>query len=238
MQPPTQKSSPLAAGPAATLACLYEATARKPGNVHPGERFDNSTTYAAFVASAVVIGPIMSRAADLGVGRTVLDSVRATRQAVNTNTNLGTILLLAPLAAVREVSQLTGGIGGVLAGLSEIDTRDVYESIRLANAGGLGQTNAADVHSDPPADLTPVAAMRMAADRDLIARQYTNTFEDVFAIATSIEPTLSNKPSLETAIIIAFLQQLAACPDSLIQRKCGRAVAQEASRRAADVLAA
>src|SRR3954449_10196033 len=110
MLPPTQNASPLGPSPAATLACLYEATARKPGNVHPGENFDDATTYAAFVASAVVIGPIMSSAADLGVGRTVLASVRATRQAVNTNTNLGTILLLAPLAAVPADAQLTGGI--------------------------------------------------------------------------------------------------------------------------------
>src|SRR4051794_14895150 len=126
MRPPTQNSSPLAAGPAATLACLYEATARKPGNVHPGESFDESTTYAAFVASAVVIGPIMSRAGNLGVGRSVLDSVRATRQTAKTNTNLGTILLLAPLAAVPAAAYSTDGIAGVLAGLSEIDTRDVY----------------------------------------------------------------------------------------------------------------
>src|SRR3954462_11923679 len=99
--PPTQNASRLGPGPAATLACLYEATARKPGNVHPGASFDETTTYAAFAASAVVIGPVMSRATTLGVGETVLKCVRATRQVVNTNTNLGTILLLAPLAAVE-----------------------------------------------------------------------------------------------------------------------------------------
>src|SRR4051794_29119957 len=125
MLPPAQNSPPLAVGPAATLACLYEASACKPGNVHPGARFDESTTYAAFVASAVVIGPIMSRAPILGVGQTVLQSVRATRQAVNTNTNLGTILLLSPLSAVPAASQLTVGIANVLHGLSEVDARAV-----------------------------------------------------------------------------------------------------------------
>jgi triphosphoribosyl-dephospho-CoA synthase len=43
-------------------------------------------------------------------------------------------------------------------------------------------------------------------------------------------------PSLETAIIRAYLKQIAACPDSLIWRKCGPDTANEASTRAANVL--
>ena len=54
--------TPISIGAAATLACLYEATARKPGNVYPGADFDETTTYAAFVTSAVVIGPIIEKA--------------------------------------------------------------------------------------------------------------------------------------------------------------------------------
>ena len=76
-------------------------TAPKPGNVHRGADFED-VTYVDFVQSAVVVGPILERAAELGVGRTVLEAVRATREAVGTNTNLGTLLLLAPLAAVPD----------------------------------------------------------------------------------------------------------------------------------------
>src|SRR6476620_6890372 len=96
---------------AATLACLYEATARKPGNVYPGADFDEKTTYAAFVKSAVVIGPIIEKTPRYGVGQTVLDAVQATRDTVGTNTNLGTLLLLAPLAAVSPDKNLEDGIG-------------------------------------------------------------------------------------------------------------------------------
>jgi triphosphoribosyl-dephospho-CoA synthase len=227
----------LSAGAAATLACIYEATARKPGNVHPGASFDETTNYAAFVASAVVIGPVLERAAEVGVGESVLHAVRATRRAASTNTNLGTILLLAPLSAVGAGTGLAEGVCGVLGQLGANDTRAVYEAIRLARAGGLGRTAEADVCTEPPANLALVDAMRLAADRDLVARQYTNNFSDVMAgPATWIENALSHDRQLERAIVQAHVRQMAAAPDSLIQRKCGPEVANEARRRAAGVL--
>jgi triphosphoribosyl-dephospho-CoA synthase len=223
-------------GTAATLACVYEATARKPGNVYPGADFDEKTTHAAFVTSAIAIGPIIEMTPTIGVGPTILHAVRATRNTVGTNTNLGTLLLIAPLAAVPRDADVESDVGRVLAALTPNDTRAVYEAIRLASAGGLGQTAKADIHGDPPPDLTLVEAMRLAADRDLVARQYTHGFHDVFGVARFIEFGLTLHAMLEDAIVLAYLMQLAAAPDSLIQRKLGAAVAQEASQRAAQIL--
>jgi triphosphoribosyl-dephospho-CoA synthase len=223
-------------GAAATLACIYEATAPKPGNVHPTRGFDD-VSYADFVASAVVIGPIIANAGTTGIGQTVLEAVRATRQAVGTNTNLGTLLLLAPLAAVPARTSLSEGIGAILAQLSGTDTRLVYEAIRTAQAGGLGKTAEADVFADAPTDMSLIHAMRLAADRDLVARQYTNGFADVLdGTASLIAANISRGWTLSDSIVHAHLQQMAANPDSLIQRKCGRQVALEASERAAAVL--
>jgi triphosphoribosyl-dephospho-CoA synthase len=231
-------SSSLSVSAAATLACLYEATARKPGNVHPGASFDDATNYSAFVTSAVVIGPAIARAEVDGVGQAVLNAVRATREQVRTNTNLGTILLLAPLAAVPSNTALAPGIGGILARMTTNDTQSVYEAIRLANAGGLGNAAEADVRDDPPPGLTLVDAMRLAADHDLIARQYVNEFADVFAIAGWIVAALSSGCGLDQAIVHAFVRQLSECPDSLIQRKCGAAIANDAGDRAKKILEA
>jgi triphosphoribosyl-dephospho-CoA synthase len=230
-------SDPLPIGAAATLACLYEVTARKPGNVYPGADFDETTSYAAFVASAVVIGPIIEQTPAVGVGQTVLDAVRATREAVGTNTNLGTLLLLAPLAAVPRDTSLEAGIGKILDGLTPSDTRAVYEAIRIANAGGLGREEVADVFVDPPPTLKLPDAMRLAADRDLVAKQYANDFQDVFVgAARFIEFGLTVNSTLEDAIILAYLNQLAASPDSLIQRKLGAATANATSSQAKHVL--
>jgi triphosphoribosyl-dephospho-CoA synthase len=93
------------------------------------------------------------------------------------------------------------------------------------------------VFTDPPSTLTLRDAMRLATDRDMVARQYTNDFADVFAIAAfGIERGLSLGWPLETAIVHAHVRQMALSADSLIQRKCGMAIAKESSDRAAPVL--
>src|SRR5947207_8705079 len=91
----------LSTGQLATLACLLEATAAKPGNVHPGACFADMR-YLDFAASAVAIAPALEFAESRPLGHTVLAAIRATRQLVGKNTNLGTVLLLAPLAKVRR----------------------------------------------------------------------------------------------------------------------------------------
>ena len=65
----------LTTGQCATLACLLEVTAPKPGNVHRGADFED-TSLNDFVASAVALGPVMELAER--VGATVLQAVRAT----------------------------------------------------------------------------------------------------------------------------------------------------------------
>jgi triphosphoribosyl-dephospho-CoA synthase len=96
--PPTPPD-PLPTGLCVQAACLMEATARKPGNVHRFRDFDDATLMD-YLLSAAAIGPVLEGAAGRCVGATVLDAVRATRRVSRTNTNLGIILLLAPLAAV------------------------------------------------------------------------------------------------------------------------------------------
>jgi triphosphoribosyl-dephospho-CoA synthase len=226
----------LSPGAAATLAFLWEATAPKPGNVHPSASFED-TTFGDYVASSVVVGPIIELTATVGVGRTVLDAVRATRRAVGTNTNLGALLLMAPLAAVPHDTPLQQGIGGVLERLTTRDTADVYAAIRLARPGGLQHVSVADVYDRSPPELSLVNAMRLAADRDLVARQFVNDFADVFEGTAQwiTEGTAQGWP-LGAAIVHAHVRQMAAEPDGLIARKCGPEVAHEASQRAAAVL--
>lgn len=239
-EPPTPRPSPLApqplsVGQCATLACLLEVAAPKPGNVHRGADFED-VAFGDFLASAVAIGPAMEAAAGQPVGKTVLAAIQATRRLVGTNTNLGTVLLVAPLAAVPHSELLEAGVAEVLARLTADDARWVYEAIRLAEPGGLGSVGRHDVAGTPPEDL--VGAMRAAADRDLVARQYADGFAEVFRLAVPwLREGLERGWSTAQAIVHAQMRLLARLPDSLIQRKCGAAVAREASARAAAVLA-
>ncbi len=154
---------------------------------------------------------------------------------VSTNTNLGIVLLLAPLAAVPEGITLAEGVERVLARTTVADASLVYRAIRLAQPGGLGEVAEEDINREPTVSLRGV--MALAASRDTIALQYANGFREVLreGLPAFIEARQAGLP-LETAIITLYLQLLARHPDSLIQRKHGASCARDVSLRAAGVL--
>jgi triphosphoribosyl-dephospho-CoA synthase len=143
---------------------------------------------------------------------------------------------MAPLAAVRDGKPHADGIDGVLRNLSFDDTRHVYEAIRISAAAGLGHVEKASVFDDPAPELTLVEAMRLASERDLVARQYCNDFADVFRIAAWIEHGVERGWSREAAIVRGHIRQMANEPDSLIRRKLGPQVAEQAQAMAERVL--
>src|SRR5207244_7594460 len=122
--------------------------------------------------------PVLERASEQRVGETILQCVRATQAITRTNTNLGIILLLSPLAAVPLDENLRTGIKRVVADLDVADSRAAYQAIRLAKPGGLGQASKQDINQKPTLPLQEV--MALAADRDMIARQYLTCYEEVF----------------------------------------------------------
>ena len=101
-------ASILSNGRLAEMACLLEVTARKPGNVHRFRDFKD-LHFVDFLLSATAVAAPLDRARIRGwahgTGRR-----EATRQVVSTNTNLGMILLLAPLAAVPRGVALAEGV--------------------------------------------------------------------------------------------------------------------------------
>ncbi|MDR7037266.1 triphosphoribosyl-dephospho-CoA synthase [Methylobacterium sp. BE186] len=213
-------------------ACLAELDAIKPGNVHvhgAGHRMQVSD----FVASAEVSAPHLA-APGAGVGARVAGAMDATMRAVGQNTNLGILLLCAPLAVAAERGKT---LTVVLAGLDQADAEGVFAAIRRANPGGLGQAAHHDVTAQGP--VPPLReAMKEAADRDAIARAYVTDYAELRAIglpalraarASGLVP-----PWTTTAVHLAYLTRL---PDSHIARKHGAARAEAARAEAQAALA-
>lgn len=184
-------------------ACTLDVTTLKPGNVSeasPGHRM----TAAQFIASAVAAAPPLCQPGR-PVGDRILAAVEATRKVADCNTNLGIVLLCAPIAAAAErrvdvdeprvavatpVIDATDYAGrsqvlrrrlrAVLHSLTVADADGAFRAIALANPGGLGTIEEHDVHEAAAIDLK--AAMVLAADRDLVARQYANDCTDLFEV--------------------------------------------------------
>lgn len=254
-----------AAGRAAFLwACGLDVAVRKPGNVSRTSA-GHGMQAAAFLASAeAAAGPLF--APGLAVGARIEAAVAATWKAVGCNTNLGILLLCAPLAAAWEQLPASAGadfdppvldrapvaaavgttvgadraalktaLDAVLATLDVDDARAAYRAIAQANPGGLGRAEAQDVATPPSVNLR--AAMGLAAERDSIARQYANGYDDIFACGFAALADPSRRGNLDGAVQTVFLSFLAGWPDSHIVRKLGSGVAQSVTDAAAGWLA-
>ena len=218
---------------AAQLACVLEASAEKPGNITPRHDFAD-TTYEDMLRSAIALGPELGRAAERGVGDTVLAAVQATRRVAGANTNLGIALLLAPLARAALLGER---VEEVLHGLTLDDARAAYEAIRLAGAGGLDEPVEHDVRAAPTIALRE--AMAAAADRDSVAAEYATGFEVTFELGLpALTRALADGLAPRAATVELFLAVLAAVPDTLVARKRGRPAAERVSAGATEVLAA
>ena len=213
-------------------ACSAELDAPKPGNVHrfaPGHGMD----FTDFIRSAEVsASPIAARGARVGVR--VRGAVTATLSAVGQNTNLGIILLCAPLAAAIEIAGvgLRPAIASVLDGLDRADAANVFAAIAAANPGGLGRATRHDVRA--PATVTLREAMAEAADQDRIARQYVTAYEDIFSIGLPALAAARRRGwDVTWSALAVYLTFLAAIPDTHIVRKFDAATAEAIRREAA-----
>jgi triphosphoribosyl-dephospho-CoA synthase len=230
-------------GPAAQLACLLEASAPKPGNVSPGRHFRDAR-YEEFLASAAALGPALGGAGGRPLGATVRLAVEATARWTRSNTNLGIVLLLAPIARAALASREEGpwprqalrdAVRRVLDETTVADARDVYAAIRLAAPGGLGRADAQDVGGEPTVPL--LDAMRLAADRDGVAGEYASAFATTFELgAPALARAREDGLAWDDAVVELFLTLLAAAPDTHISRRGGAALAVDVRRRASAVV--
>ncbi|MCX4186379.1 triphosphoribosyl-dephospho-CoA synthase [Methylophaga sp. OBS4] len=214
-------------------ACEQEVRAPKPGNVNC---FSDGHNMAVddFIRSAHAIAPVMARPG-LSVGERIMQAITATRAVVDCNTNLGIVLLFAPLCcAIKQCEsfeQLSSQLQYVLNDLSVEDARLCYQAIRMAEAGGLGKLNNQDIAQEPT--VTLLEAMDMARDRDQIALQYVSNFGDIWTIALpALTAALDSGESVEWATAFAYLKLLSTAPDSLICRKQSVELAEAVTQKA------
>ena len=183
---------------AAQLACLLESSAPKPGNVSPGRHFADAR-YEDFLASAAAIGGPLAGAGARGVGATVRLAVEATARWTRSNTNLGIVLLLTPIARAALLEKGDGSLfpapdeqnegqkkaGGYLLPAWEKRPVPFFLGLRDALRGVLEATTVADARD-------VYAAIRRAAPGGLgrveaqdVASEPTITLLDAMRLAAN-----------------------------------------------------
>lgn len=217
-------------------ACRTELEVLKPGNVSI-----HGTAYGMsaedFMLSAEASAGALIRS-ELGLGERIFEAVKATREAVGCNTNLGIILLSAPLMHsvmfCNTVCSLRENLHKVLSETDVSDAIWTYKAIRLASPGGLGRSHAHDIYTEPTVSLQET--MRSAARRDRIAYQYASDYEDIVNfMLPRLRESRNRHDNERLAVLDVYLAMLARTPDSHVQRKYGARVAREVSAMAADL---
>ncbi len=250
------------------LAILLEVSAYpKPGNVHRTADF-LETRYEHFLASAVAVAPRLREAAERGarvstenttldrinIGRIIKDSVSdvAAWQS-DRNTLLGTVTLLAPIAAAAGMTMANDrffSVGVLRRNLKLIaeattpkDAVDFYDAIAIAKPGGLGKVPILDVN-DKTSRQRIVAqgtslyeVFQISAPRDSIAAEWTSGFHIAFDIGHPLfKAQIEKALDINSTSVHTFLGILSLVPDTLIARKAGKLKAEWVSKEAGKVL--
>lgn len=222
-------------------ACMAELEALKPGNVHIFAD-GHGMTVQDFMASAEVVSAVIAQP-NLSLGQRILHSVQATHKAVSVNTNLGIILLCAPLihaALHADETNFLPKLKTVLVNSTVQDAEAVFAAIRLANPAGLGESAQHDVNQAAVATL--LAVMQQGASRDLIAQQYANNFADMLDSVDHYRQVILKWQRPAWAATAVHLRLMAQFLDSHIVRKQGETIAKmvqaEAAAHEADFLKA
>jgi triphosphoribosyl-dephospho-CoA synthase len=231
----TKKFTPAQLAKAYKAACMAELQALKPGNVHAFAD-GHGMTIDDFIKSADVTADIIARS-DLSLGERIFYAAEATKNAVGQNTNLGVLLLCAPIidAALQlaDGQTLQQGLHETLSRLTVSDAEYVSRAIVLASPGGLGNAAQYDVREIPNVSLLKM--MNAAQDRDRIAWQYANDFKDImeFGLSRYADAMIKwvNPAWSATDLYLAFLAHY---PDTHIMRKYGESLAASVRQEAAE----
>lgn len=216
--------------------CQLDVQSLKPGNISVYSGGKDLSVDDFLNSAEASAEPITDPKSSLGLR--ILNAVSATQSAVGTNTNLGMVMLMAPLIQAKlemlEAEDIKEALSKVMEKTTIQDAVDVYQAIRLAKPGGMGEKNNQDISEEP--NVTLLNTMKIAADWDLIAAQYSNSFEDVFTFGVprylNLTERWGDEKWVTTALFLAYLKYY---PDSLIERKFGLLKAREISDMISDL---
>ncbi len=194
----------------------------KPGNVSVYADGHDMTVADFRLSAKVSAGPLCNP--DYSLGEKIYYAVKATREVVGCNTNLGIILLCAPLvqASSHKKSDLTlrQAVSKVISDATIQDADWVFKAITLASPGGLGSSDEQDVNEQ--ASVTLLEAMQIASEKDRIALQYLTGYKDIFNFSVLRYNAGFNRwGDRNWAAAAAYVDMLSQFPDSHIERKYG-----------------
>lgn len=216
----------------AVTAATLVFSAPTPGS---GSRYrDGGVAHEARVLAAFAAGDAYARAGERGVGDTVLAASRAAMDLAGF-ADARAAALLAPLARAALLGEPLRRV------LGRLDHQDITPFVRALDLAGQDAPLAGALRYALGAgpDTTLRDAMRFAAGRDALAREYVRGFEVTRELARpALLSALSRADSIRGVLVQAYLEVLSEVPDLDVAARAGRGEAEDVSRMAKGVLKA
>ena len=246
------------------LAILLEVGAYpKPGNVHRTANFQE-TIYEHFLASSVVLTPHFRNAAKQGVeaaqkkitlsqvsvGKIIKDAVvDVNAWQHGGNTLLGSIILLAPMAAAAGLTlgedtsfsteKFRKNLNSVVRFTTAEDAVNVYDAIAVAQPGGIGKSPQLDVTDARSKQkileegISLFEIFKISSSWDSISAEWVSNYHVTFDLGYPFfMQQLKDRNNVNMATVHTYLKILSEIPDTLIIRKAGSNAAKRVSTQA------
>jgi triphosphoribosyl-dephospho-CoA synthase len=220
----------VAASSATALTLAYSAPT--PG---AGSRYvDGRVAHESRMLSVVSVRIALADAGRRGVGESVLEATLSSLALANF-ADPRAAGYLAPLARAALLGEPSGRI---LGRLGHDDIAPFARALEAADEEGP-LAGALRVALGAGQDATLSDAMRFAAARDPLAREYARNFEITRELARpALLSALSRADSVRGALVQAYLEVLSEVPDLDVVMRAGRREAEDVSRMAHGVLKA
>ncbi|RAP49912.1 MAG: hypothetical protein BZ136_02500 [Methanosphaera sp. rholeuAM74] len=244
------------------IATLFEVSGYpKPGNVHRTQNFDDMY-YEDFLISSVCIGEHIENVVykaqkyspyflnKINMGKDILGCVESANKLTNTNTNLGTSMLIIPIAATYatltqedSLNKIANTMDLLLRNTGEDDAIALIKAIILSKAGGMeGKTTQYDANNKNTINdiienkVNMYKLLEISSKYDKISYELTNQLPVITTIGTPTFLKTINEYSINDTTLQTYLTILSKTPDTLITRKYGEEIAQTISDKATTIL--
>ena len=217
-------------------ACSKDVEVIKPGNVNIDYPHSDTTAYD-FLRSAHDSCKSLFKQ-DFSLGERIYYSVSDSRKNTKVNTNLGILLLIAPIIHSLLHSTKTtfrSALKDVIKTSQISDTNLLCRAINFVNPGGLGEKERMSTNSLPRVTLKTI--MDKSANYDRLSYQYSTGYSDIldFIVPRIIEHK-KNIENTDFLLSLVFLEILSEIPDTHISRKFNEKIAKKTSNEACDLI--
>ena len=203
-------------------SCLDELKVNKPGNHSLNSKIMGMYSEKFLLVSKISAEFLVKE--NLSLGEMIFYSTKKCIDSINSNYNLGIILLCAPLmkALLNKPVNLRKEVRKVIIDARACESSLVIDAIKYANPGGLKKyKGVSNILEKNRGEKKIYEIMLISSSWDRISNCYVDNYSEIFDFGLPFFGNIKKRVSREKAILMLYLEYASKSPDSHLLRKFG-----------------